>query len=558
MVVDRRIFCGAAVHPDRVFEPTTGNRHGHPRADHLPDGERYTVLAHSITSLNIRDRRRIFQIARSLDSDWSNVLLPEYGFTSPSSPCGTRSATGAARTGENLLGTTRPQDDDGRVRRADRAPPRAPAAGAHVASVAFRTCPGTTLRMDLAGVPDASATPDAHGVFENSWWVVRASDLPDRALRLYRGARSLSELLRRYGFQDGRGCVNHKLAVVTYADDGARAHRGVNGPAWIPDTVRDTPGIPQFYPASGICWFAALCGTSFLSDDVRRVILDHVSDPDLRRACERCNHDRDVAEHLRKRLWYEHHIGDNVDNPPEMDGRNGFAEFSTLCAKFGVPLARYRERDGHLARMDPRVVDQRNHTHRLSEATRGDTPHLLALRFQDGDHARRFPIQRRVRVGDQRYKLTGLYMGQKKCGHQIGLTCPTGSWRDWMIVDADLHKDGISPVFIRFEGPRWNDRWWTAWRELVHVTKYGAGTSEFCNLSPWNEHNASLDRYRAASADVGTNSIDALYVPIRAVSRLLVLRAEHVGCVESGGATIRAELGAEQEGRVRAEKIVDG
>ena len=46
-----------------------------------PTWERYTVLAHSITSLNIRDRRRIFQIARSLDSDWSNVLLPEYGFT---------------------------------------------------------------------------------------------------------------------------------------------------------------------------------------------------------------------------------------------------------------------------------------------------------------------------------------------------------------------------------------------------------------------------------------------------------------------------------------------
>ena len=46
-----------------------------------PTWERYTVLSHSITQLNIRDRRRIFQIARSVQGDWSNIFLPEYGFT---------------------------------------------------------------------------------------------------------------------------------------------------------------------------------------------------------------------------------------------------------------------------------------------------------------------------------------------------------------------------------------------------------------------------------------------------------------------------------------------
>lgn len=46
-----------------------------------PTWERYTVLAHCISQLNIRDRRRIFQIARSVDHDWSNVFFPEYGFT---------------------------------------------------------------------------------------------------------------------------------------------------------------------------------------------------------------------------------------------------------------------------------------------------------------------------------------------------------------------------------------------------------------------------------------------------------------------------------------------
>ena len=61
----------------------------------------------------------------------------------------------------------------------------------------------------------------------------------------------------------------------------------------------------------------------------------------------------------------------------------------------------------------------------------------------------------------------GLYQGQRKCGHQIGASSHTGSWRDWTLGDADLHKDGIND-HIRFVGDEWNgDRWWEAWRELV-------------------------------------------------------------------------------------------
>lgn len=46
-----------------------------------PTWERYTVLSTCIGRLSIRDRRKIFQIARSMRADWGNVLLPEFGFT---------------------------------------------------------------------------------------------------------------------------------------------------------------------------------------------------------------------------------------------------------------------------------------------------------------------------------------------------------------------------------------------------------------------------------------------------------------------------------------------
>lgn len=388
-----------------------------------------------------------------------------------------------------------------------RLPPCPP--GRRISDVGFETCPGTTFRIRLHGILGSDRVDDV-GMSENSWWTLECSGLPTRAIRLYRGARSMSELLRRYGFQDTTGCVNHKRARLTYSPvDECRVR---TPPSWIPPNVVDSPGIPQFYPTSGVCWFAAMCGTSFMNPDVRGVIESHVTDQDLKHSFHNCNFDRNVAEHLRKRLWYEYAVGDNVDNPPEMDGRNGFAEFSTMCAQFDIPMRRYRERNGHLTRMDERVADQRNRTHRLRSPRDGET-HILALRFQDGDHTNRFPVQRRVRIGNQHYRLCGIYAGQQKCGHQMGITSPTGSWRDWVIVDADLHKDGISPIFVRFEGSEWLDGWWEAWRELMHVTKFGAGTAEFCNLSPWNPHNSSLDQYRGTK-QTGSNSLDLVYVSI--------------------------------------------
>lgn len=46
-----------------------------------PTWERYTVLSACISRLSIRDRRRIFQVTRSIESDWQNVFFPTFGFT---------------------------------------------------------------------------------------------------------------------------------------------------------------------------------------------------------------------------------------------------------------------------------------------------------------------------------------------------------------------------------------------------------------------------------------------------------------------------------------------
>ena len=46
-----------------------------------PTWERYTVLAHIIAHLPVRDRRQIFQHVRRFDPPSADIFFPEYGFT---------------------------------------------------------------------------------------------------------------------------------------------------------------------------------------------------------------------------------------------------------------------------------------------------------------------------------------------------------------------------------------------------------------------------------------------------------------------------------------------
>ena len=80
-----------------------------------------------------------------------------------------------------------------------------------------------------------------------------------------------------------------------------------------------------------------------------------------------------------------------------------------------------------------------------------------------------------------------------------------------MAGDADLHKDGIGPLFVYFAGQEWKDRWWEGCREMLHVAKFGEGRRNFCNLSPHNESDDLLDAYRGAQK-AGSNSLDLLYM----------------------------------------------
>ena len=64
-----------------------------------------------------------------------------------------------------------------------------------------------------------------------------------------------------------------------------------------------------------MCWYATLCWVTFANPEVNRYVQSFLP-PEYAPLCERCLYSRDVAETLRKKLWYEYTVGDNVDSSP--------------------------------------------------------------------------------------------------------------------------------------------------------------------------------------------------------------------------------------------------
>lgn len=387
--------------------------------------------------------------------------------------------------------------------------------GRRLDKIRFHTCPGSSLVIRVLGTTQEKEV-DEHGVYRDAWYKIECKDLPPRYIRLYDGSHSLSELLRRYGFLDAGGCVNHRDVTNYYSLAGDSITSDLNPLLLVPRELRDLKGVPQFYRTSGVCWFATLCWTSYVHEYIRDIVARHLP-PEMLSDFQSCLKSRDAAQRFRNALWYRYAIGDDVEQPPEMDGRNGFTEFTTMCAKLKIPIIRFREEHGVMCAMPPTIRDRKGHTHRVRLPSSLDEPHLLVMRHQDGEHEHRFPVQRRIRFQNKRYCVAGLYMGQRKCGHQIGAACPGKDWRVWGVGDADLHKSGIGPLYIIFDDTRWTKEWWNAWKQVVHVTKFGTDsrTMDFCNLSPQNPPDAILNPYRYRGPEKGTGllSLDIIYRP---------------------------------------------
>lgn len=384
--------------------------------------------------------------------------------------------------------------------------------GTRLRTIRFTTCPGSSLDLHVA--KDVDGTLDErHGVPKDAWWCVEdPGSHMIRYLRLFDGSRSLADLVLRYGFLDSKGCLHHDQAVAEHAP--ATTPLPEVDLSVVPSFLHDARGVPQFYFNSGVCWYASICWCFFSSPVLRDWLTGYMPDK-MRHLVERCLYDREAAQSLRNMWWNEYQVGDDVSLPPEEDGRNGFLEWTVLCAKLKIPLVRYEMSDDgrSLYPLPMTVRDAKGKGNRVTvHLPRNNERHLLVLRYNDGNH-RKHPILRRVEHGGHRYRFMGVVAGQRKCGHQIAWSSINGKWRCLAAGDADLHKSGIGPLYILMQGPEWNEEedWWRGNRGMLHVTKFGPGRNSKCNHNPWNECDNLLDGGCKLSDKPGMNSLDVVY-----------------------------------------------
>lgn len=394
--------------------------------------------------------------------------------------------------------------------------PTPPTPQSVVSSLRFDTCPGGDLRLIVAKVEDPTLE---RGVPLKAWWVITSKNMPDRFLCMSGGYQSLSNFIRRYGFLDADGCLNHEHGIVTFAD---KVSDLKEYPVDVPEHLKDACGVPQHAPDSGICWYASMCWISFACLPLRKFLFRYLP-VDLQKLAQESIRSPPAAEELRRRLWFDYAVGDKWGKAPHLEGQNGLTQFLILCANLKAPILRFRDVRGCLQRVAPNIIDQKGKSMKLAEPNTMNTPHILVLRYYRGDHHKKCPISRRLVLKGKRYRLVGVYMGKMQCGHQTGAVSTTGSWRRWSLGDADLHKDKIHPIHIHFKPTKYyrgspkeglNDwsgpEWWYAWEHLVHVTKFGAGNTQKCNM---NLHNHSDALYMGVpKARPGSLNCDVVYI----------------------------------------------
>lgn len=412
--------------------------------------------------------------------------------------------------------------------------------------------PGAEMVLSVAS--DLGSSTDACGVPMDAVWRMMMPGVPDRWMRLWGGTESVQQLLENYSFLDGTGCMYNaspaRIIAANAAEVGRRLPRAVRAlaglrerGAWVgvhPNAglreqalvpchvpVRDV-GVPQRSANSGICWWGSMWFAAAFPPACAAVLAHHLrAQPALARGLtiadlRRPLHDAAASEPLRTRLYRDFAVGDDPAQAPELDGQNGFGQFTLLCSKLGVPL---------LTLMAPELVevalpltDARGASVAPPRAPRADEPGFLSVRTY---HADFMPSLELVHAG-RRWRLRSALVGSEFCGHQTALACCSADGRAWASYDSDAVRRRIGPVAFEVGAPGVplaTQTWWDALDRVLPVIN-NTSTSRYCDMNPRNRHPLeSIARaYRThagvatapmetSDASLNTVNMDWLYTP---------------------------------------------
>ena len=147
-------------------------------------------------------------------------------------------------------------------------------------------------------------------------------------MRLTRGRHSLKQLIRDFGFLDANECVNYKTGFLLLGKPPTSPLTNTTAAQHL----FSVPGVPQRSSRSGICWYAATVFTLLFTPQMRKLVISRL-EPSLAKLADRVLYDQEVAEAFRRGLYARYGFGDDPDQTPELDGKNGFNEMTFTLAQ---------------------------------------------------------------------------------------------------------------------------------------------------------------------------------------------------------------------------------
>jgi hypothetical protein len=382
---------------------------------------------------------------------------------------------------------------------------------------------GCSLRL---AVPLTDVVSDENVIMDGIWRL-RVVGTPDRFMRL-RGEDALQNLLSKYTFIDKHGCAyngdtttqgtRNLYENAEKMNSSIRAHpssvrrllrtqgvRRIYGTC-LPrkkltlSCMADVKcmGLPQREKTSGVCWYGSMLFISMFNAPIRRIILDCVMMSRL--SCARTVYrllraslkSPRAAEELRRLLFHEFRIGDDISIPPHEEGQNGMTQFAMFCKVFNVPVQILYAHKGTLIPHNGNLVSRYRQMPSPRPPRKGE-PSLLFVRVVQSV----WKPPDVLTYSKNMFKVQGAFIGSEFCGHQTALA--RGSMNYWHHYDSDSVRMGIGPC-------AWLSPSMRFWQDLGAVFGYSNNTddSKFCDFSPHQRNALDLvkSHFRAHGVDI--------------------------------------------------------
>lgn len=371
---------------------------------------------------------------------------------------------------------------------------------------------------------------------EDNWYLL-TDGKTERWVRLY-GQKSLKNFVTKFVYLNSNSTRNK---ICVHSDEhGIAEYRGIRHTvkfspllSQIPKEQRDLTGVRQRSSSSGTCWYAADCWVLQFSPQMRDLVHSK-SDKTFHEHSRGILADQTRAENFRRYLYRTYALGDRPDQPPHMDGQNGWRQLEILFAKLDIPLIRFlappvkgsvHRAEGNIIRpsclegageiTDP-VIDQNGKPFAIRNVPYENETSLLVVRcFRT--RWKPFP---QILYDNRLYKFVGATIGSEYCGHQIGISVVDVDSPVTAVSDADALYKGIGPLYWMTRR-RNNDsdekylkRWRRNWKKALPATRFGR--SQVCDFNPTNRPSEALENATSSKGKVGRVNVDYIYIHIPA------------------------------------------